>query len=252
MHRWVEDAARQQVTIQTAHSDLGKFGKQTGAAFGARHSWSGFQGKDYCLSVQQLDIFSGVKRFSNVSCSVNSLAIGAMTPKLSERFASDAQMRRSAWTLNFEHDSIPELGTTVGQTPNPALCTAPGPGSCVIRQKESWIGNVAFCRKASGNVGRGILERGEIAGHATGCRLRPALKLRRVTWSSAAHPRAFRAGLGSLLCDPRIRLGHRNMWRAPRGRSNGTAPQQRRPRGRSCRKRVFRSDVEFPAIVHQI
>jgi hypothetical protein len=113
MHRWVEDAARQRITIQAAHSDLGKFGKQTGAAFGARHSWSGFQGKDCCLSLQQLDIFSGVERFGNVSCPVNALANGAMTPKLSERFASDAQMHRSAGTLNFQHNANPELRTTV-------------------------------------------------------------------------------------------------------------------------------------------
>jgi hypothetical protein len=141
MHRRVENATRQKITIQTAHSDLGKFGKQTGAAFGARYSWGGLQGKNYCLSVQQLDIFSRVKRFSNVSCSVNSLAIGAMTPKLSERFASDAQMRRSAWTLNFEHNAIPELGTTAGPKHSTHhYARAPGAGLLchLTKRKIDW------------------------------------------------------------------------------------------------------------------
>jgi hypothetical protein len=35
MHRRLESTVRQQITVQAPHSDLGKFGKQTGAASGA-------------------------------------------------------------------------------------------------------------------------------------------------------------------------------------------------------------------------
>ena len=51
------------------------------------------------------------KALGNVGRAVHALAIGAMTPELGKRFALNAQMRRSAWTSNFEHAAHPKRET---------------------------------------------------------------------------------------------------------------------------------------------